>query len=236
MALNFSELGAQPKSRQTAVLFESVNQIQLGAMPPPRYTLLHPAATVTPGDLAIVRRYLSIAANGRPTAPENIESKDSEYRKWLAHGFQARQVDTAPNGIAFMPEYKDWNALSSTDRTDTHTLKLILGNGVAIRAIAENKINPWPDGTTFAKVSWTRDPDRYGGARTGRFEQVAFMIKDRQKYASTAGWGWAQWMGDELKPFGEDAHFAKTCVGCHAPLRSNDYVFTAPIATTRSIQ
>ncbi len=114
---------------------------------------------------------------------------------------------------------------------DTNTLKLILGNDVAMRAIAGHRINPWPDGTAFAKVSWTRQPDPGGVIRTGRFEQVAFMIKNREKYKSTAGWGWAQWMGTELAPLGKDAGFAKECVACHAPLRDNDYVFTEPIGT-----
>lgn len=40
-------------------------------------------------------------------------------------------------------------------------------------------------------------------------------------------------MGTELKPFGMDANFARECVACHAPLRKNDYVFTAPIAAAR---
>src|SRR2546425_1028021 len=49
MHLNFSEFGAQPAARQKAVLFESVAQIQLGAMPPVSYTRLHPGAVVTAG-------------------------------------------------------------------------------------------------------------------------------------------------------------------------------------------
>jgi hypothetical protein len=38
MHLNFSELGAQPAAKQKATLFEAVDQIQLGAMPPASYT------------------------------------------------------------------------------------------------------------------------------------------------------------------------------------------------------
>jgi hypothetical protein len=99
-----------------------------------------------------------------------------------------------------------------------------------MKAIADHNINPWPDGAAFAKVSWRRQPDENGVTRSGKFEQVAFMIKNKEQYASTAGWGWAQWMGTDLKPFGKDARFAQDCVACHAPLRRNDYVFTAPIA------
>ena len=142
----------------------------------------------------------------------------------------------APNGIPFLADYKNWKAISSTERSDTNTLKMILGNDVAMKAIADRSINPWPNGAAFAKVSWRRQPDENGEIRTGKFEQVAFMIKISEKYASTAGWGWAQWMGPELKPFGPDAGFARECVACHAPLRQNDYVFTVPIAASRGTE
>ncbi len=228
-ALNFSDLGAQSRMRQNAILFEAVSQIQMVAMPLRRYSLLHREAVVTASDLAILRQYVLTASVARAAAPD-IEAADVQYRLWIAEGSGTRAVQAAPNGISFLPDYKRWRAVSSTDRTDTNTLKVILGNDVAIRAIADHKINPWPDGTAFAKVSWARQPDQDGVIRTGKFEQVAFMIKDSKKYAATAGWGWAQWMGTELEPFGKDAGFANECVACHAPLRSNDYVFTAPVA------
>jgi heme-binding protein/cytochrome P460 len=233
MVLNFSELGAQPKAHQHAVLFEAVSQIQMGAMPLSRYTRLHPEAVVTPSELAALRDYILPASPARPAAQPDIEAADAQYRHWIAAASMSLSVQSAPNGSAFLPDYKNWKAISSTDRSDTNTLKMILGNDVAIRAIAANNINPWPNGTAFAKVSWMRQADDNGVIRTGKFEQVAFMIKDSGKYASTAGWGWAQWMGAELKPFGSDADFARECVACHAPLRKNDYVFTAPIAAAR---
>lgn len=233
MVLNFSELGAQPKAHQNAVLFEAVSQIQMGAMPLSRYTRLHPDAVVTPGELAVLRDYILPASPARPAAPPDLEAAGAQYRQWIAAPSTSLPVRAAPNGIAFLPGYKNWKAISSTDRADTNTLKMILGNDVAMRAIADNRINPWPNGTAFAKVSWRQQPDENGVIQTGKFEQVAFMIKNSEKYASTAGWGWAQWMGTELKPFGTDAGFARECVACHAPLSKNDYVFTAPIAILR---
>ncbi len=228
--LNFSELGGQSKVRQTAILFEAVNQIQTGAMPLPRYTLLHPKAVVTAGDLAVLRQYLLVASVAKPAAQPEIDAADAQYRQWISGGQRSLQVQTAPNGIPFPSGYKNWKAISSTDRTDQNTLKIVLGNDVAIRAIADHNISPWPEGTVLAKVSWQQKPDQYGVTRTGKFGHVGFLIKNSRKFASTAGWGWAQWTGLELKPFGKDANFARECVACHAPLRRNDYVFTAPMA------
>ena len=40
--LNFSEIGALPEAQQKLALFDAFNQIQLGAMPLPRYRTVHP--------------------------------------------------------------------------------------------------------------------------------------------------------------------------------------------------
>jgi hypothetical protein len=230
--LNFSELGTQSKVKQNAVLFEAVSQIQMGAMPLPRYSRLHPQAVVTAEDLAVLRQYLLAASVLRPATQRDMDAADAQYCQWIAEGQTSRQVQAARNGIPFPYGYKNWKAISSTDRTDQNTFKVILGNDVAIRAIADHNINPWPDGTVLAKVSWQQEPDRLGVTRTGEFGHVGFMIKNSRKYASTAGWGWAQWSGIDLMPFGKDRNFVKECVACHAPLSKNDYVFTAPIAVS----
>jgi hypothetical protein len=232
MHLNFSTVSGQSLLKQKAVLFESVSQIELGAMPPPSYILLHREAVIASDELAVLRDYL-LLIKSKQVAQSDVEATDVQYREWIAAAAEPFAVHAAPNGIAFLPDYKNWKAISSTDRADTNTLKMILANDIAFKAVAANNINPWPDGTAFAKVSWRQQSDENGVVQTGRFEQVAFMIKDSKRYASTAGWGWAQWMGTELKPYGRNANFAGECVACHAPLRKNDYVFTAPIASLR---
>jgi hypothetical protein len=108
-------------------------------------------------------------------------------------------------------------------------MREILGNDVAVKAIADGHINPWPDGTAFAKVAWSQQPDDKGQIHTGAFIQVEFMIRNEKKYADTAGWGWGRWRGTDLKPYGKDAAFTNECVSCHAPVRKNDYVYTMPI-------
>lgn len=225
--LNFSEIGLKPAAMQKAALYEAVNQIQLGAMPLPAYRRMHPEAAVTSGQLAVLRAYL----HAPPTSNQETAAADSQYEQWIAAGTAARQVRAAPNGIEFLPEYKNWKIVSATERFDNGSTRVILGNDVATKAIAENHINPWPDGTTFAKVAWAAVADGNGQQRAGSFQQVEFMIKDRAKYASTKGWGFARWRGAELKPYGASADFTGECVGCHTPVAKNDYVFTMPIAT-----
>ena len=45
-------------------------------------------------------------------------------------------------------------------------------------------------------------PGGDGEIRTGQFEQVSFMIKNKEEYAFTAGWGWAQWTGPSSNRLG----------------------------------
>jgi Haem-binding domain/Cytochrome P460 len=227
--LNFSELGAQPAAKQKGTLIEAVNFIQLGAMPLPSYRAVHPGSVVTTEQLAVLRTYLIPPKPPTATPDADVTAADAQYSKWIADGDGHPQVQDEPNGVAFVPEYKNWTPVSSTDRYDNGTMRQILGNDIAVEAIAENRINPWPDGTIFAKVTWFQQPDGTGFVRSGAFLQVELMIKDSTKYASTAGWGWGRWRGTDLKPYGANADFTNECVGCHMPVRANDYVYTIPI-------
>jgi hypothetical protein len=108
-------------------------------------------------------------------------------------------------------------------------MRIIYANDVAVKAIESGNINPWPDGSIFAKAAWWQQIEKDGTIRIGKFAQIEFMIKDAKKYAGTYGWGWARWRGDDLKPYGKDVHFENECMTCHRPVKNNDYVFTASL-------
>ena len=230
--LNFSEMQLVQGSAQQDLLFEIENHIQSGVMPPRSYLLLHPEAKVTPEKLQILKDYLNPYRTRPASTVAQFAAATEEYEQWIG-GRPAHDVGPAPNGIAFIPEYKNWKAIGSSERLDNETVRLILGNDAAISAIEKNTINPWPDGVMFAKVAWNRLVDESGSAQPGPFWQVEFMIKDSKKFASTLGWGFARWRGANLQPFGKDANFVKGCVGCHYPLSDRDSVFTDPIKTER---
>jgi mono/diheme cytochrome c family protein len=227
--LNFSEMGGLPARQQQETLSEVFNQIQSGDMPPKSYRLLHGESKITPQELATLKSYLD-PYRQRPAADAaQVAAADAEYEEWVQSGHAPAEVRPAPNGIGFIPEYKDWKMVSATERFDSRNIRLVLGNEVAIRAVEANRINPWPDGAIFAKVAWERLTGEDGAVRTGKFWQVEFMIKDSRKYASSLGWGFARWRGADLQPFGKDADFVQACVGCHTPMRDNDFVFTMPV-------
>jgi hypothetical protein len=218
--LDFSNFDRLPGAQQRGILFEAVNQMQFGVMPPKKYSLLHPESRVTPDKVATLERYLMASTHTADAGEPRQEAPQLPTTP--------ANVRPAPNGIAFEPAYKDWKAIGSTERFDNDTLRVVLANDTAVAAIQSNRVNPWPDGTTFAKVAWTQRADGAGSVAAGEFVQVEFMIKGKTQYASTDGWGFARWRGADLVPYGQSAAFTEECVGCHTPMRSNDFVFTEP--------
>lgn len=56
--LNFFEIGKLSRAQQQGILFESISQIEVGAMPLPAYQRLDPESQVTPQQLAVRKNYL----------------------------------------------------------------------------------------------------------------------------------------------------------------------------------
>ena len=237
-ALNFSRFDSLPRGQQAAKLFEAIFQIEQQAMPLPQYTRLHHGGVVSADEMAVLKQYV-LTLGYRP--------KMDTARQLLAAGQLVQWTHAGPapavaadefNGIVYEPlaGFRNWTPVSTTERYDNGTLRVIFGNGVVVKAIREGHTNPWPDGAVFAKVAWDQLPDSSGEIGAGAFRQVEFMIRDGKKYASSFGWGWARWVGGlALKPYGKDASFVEECVNCHRPLDKTDHTFTFPLADTLSL-
>jgi cytochrome c2 len=225
--LNFSTLGNMSPVEQKAKLWESVNQIQTDAMPLKSYAFVHPTAKVSAADLAILKAYLMGLAPIKKledTTKLSVLSVQVNSAESLPE-----HVSSALNGVPYFSDYKNWQVISTTERFDNGTMRVIFGNDIAVRAIRENKIRPWPKGSVLAKAAWDQLENKAGVIRTGAFKQVEFMIKDEDKYASTKGWGFARFKTPKLVPFGKTALFATECINCHRPQKEEDFVFTQPI-------
>ena len=135
----------------------------------------------------------------------------------------------SPNGVPFLPGYADWKVVSTTDRGDNHTLRIITGNDLAMKAIEAHQLPSWPEGAAFAKITFQAADDGHGHIVPGKVVQVEFMEKHRVQFAGTGGWGYARFKGAELKPYGTGPHFENECLGCHEPVRGNDYVYSLPL-------
>lgn len=141
---------------------------------------------------------------------------------------KAGEEPVAPNGIAYLRGWEGWKVVAPSYRPDKDHVRVILGNPAAMEALKQGT-RPFPDGATFAKAAWTiRKHAKFPAAvEPDKFVQVEFMVKDSAKYQATAGWGFARFLGTELKPYGQGPGFVQECFGCHIPVKDNDFVFTS---------
>jgi len=228
--LNFSTWDSLSPVDQKAKLFESVNQVLSGDMPLSSYALVHPSAKLSANDINVLKNYVGrMSVKNKADDPDKIKAAEAQYQKLKGSNPPISSLPKALNGITFIPEYKQWTPISTTDRLDNGTMRVIFGNDAAVEAIKKGKTNPWPDGVVLAKAAWDQLEDSSGNVQTGAFKQVEFMIKNHEKYSSTQGWGWARFKTPEHIAYGKNISFANECVNCHRPLKGNDFVFTIPV-------
>ncbi len=136
------------------------------------------------------------------------------------------------HGIAYPEGWQNWAVIAVSHRTDNNTLRVILGNDIAVAAARSGNTNPWPDGAILGKVVWKDAQLENWKAATapGKFVHAEFMFRDTGKYAATHGWGWARWVGLEQKPFTKGP---QVCISCHTPVKNRNWVFTDPAALPR---
>lgn len=158
------------------------------------------------------------------------------------------QTDSAATpiyGVTLPAGYRDWPLISvATVGSPVNDMRAKLGNDIAMKAFRAGTL-PFPDGTIIARLAWRQTTSEENNRALGPAAEkqlgaeaaqkllsqsfvagpavnVQFMVKDSKKYASTGGWGFAQF--DDGKPADEAVH--KTCFGCHAPAKDRDFVFT----------
>jgi hypothetical protein len=133
-------------------------------------------------------------------------------------------------GVKIPAGYRDWRVISvAHEEGNNNDLRAVLGNDIAIKAYREGKL-PYPDGTIIARLAWSYVASEENNKVFGRAQSfvagppinVQFMVKDSRKYASTGGWGFAQFK--DGKPSDEAVH--QTCFACHVPAKARDFVFT----------
>jgi len=227
--LDFSKWDSVATPAQNNILYYSLNKILEEEMPLPSYTMVHKNAKLNPTDIEILKKYTLSRTPRKTTDTSVINTADKEYTRFIQGEITAGNVKPTSNGIAYIPDYRSWKVISTSDRFDNGTMRIIFANDVAVKAIQNHQTQNWPDGTIIAKAAWKAQVKADGQISIGQFFQVEFMIKDVKKYAKTAGWGWARWRGSDLKPYGANSMFTTECTSCHKPMKDNDYMFTKPL-------
>jgi hypothetical protein len=145
----------------------------------------------------------------------------------------AGRTEAAPVAGNTLPAgHRDWRLISvAREEGDLDDIRAVLGNDAAIAAYRTDT-RPFPDGTVIARLAWSYESSPENDAAFGRRQSfvaghpkngVQLMIKDREAYAATGGWKYAQFDGG--KPL-LDAAVLQRCFECHVAVESRDYVFT----------
>jgi hypothetical protein len=143
-------------------------------------------------------------------------------------------ADLTPNGLELPPDILEWRVIGAASREadDSPTIRVIVGNDIAVEAARAGDTNPWPDGSELAHYVWTAGdspvPLSAGTVNPVAFSGFTLMVKDSVEYASDGGWAFGRWDGDTLET-PADVAFDRACVNCHTDnVADNDFVFTIP--------
>ena len=162
--------------------------------------------------------------------------------QFLGQTSEAAAVDSS---ITLPAGYRDWPLISvAAVGPPVNDVRAKLGNDIAMGDLRQGTI-PYRDGAIIARLAWkqTADPQTSNALRlqaqqvglsaeaiekllsqsfiAGAATNVQLMVKDSKKYASTGGWGFAQFTNGKPDPIVQ-----QSCFACHAPAKATDFVFT----------
>jgi cytochrome c2 len=222
---NFSRWNDLTEAEQETKLWYIVNMIDQGKMPLKSYAALHPSAKVSKDELAVLKDFVISYS-----AEKALKKKNARLTAKPGQLSTTTEKPVALNGVAYTDDYKNWEVISATNRFDNGTMRIIYGNAITVKAIKENKINPWPEGSVIVKVVWNKLPeDKNGEVRTGDFNNAQFMVKDSKKFKDTEGWGFARFSTPKLLAYGKNVGFATECINCHQLASKTGFVFDIPV-------
>jgi len=176
-------------------------------------------------------------APGSPFKPKQISDTAVTKNKGLLlslvltgfslNGLASDNPRSASSDIPYPDGWQEWATIAVSHRNDNNTLRVIVGNDIAVAAARSGNTKPWPEGAVVGKVVWKDSELKDWPAATApsEFVHAEFMFKDSTKFANTYGWGWARWVGLEQEAFDGGM---QVCISCHTPVKNRDWVFTDP--------
>jgi hypothetical protein len=147
---------------------------------------------------------------------------------------QDKYTVQVPNGLAFSEfrGYEDWHVVAVSQSGDL--IEVIVGNPAMIEAYKAGipgNGKPVPDGAKMAKIHWNAKRSAEAPSPTtvpDTLHDIDFMEKDGRRFATTGGWGYAQFNYDAASDsFAPEGTGAECGYACHTIVKTKDYVFTA---------
>ncbi|KQS36232.1 heme-binding domain-containing protein [Pedobacter sp. Leaf194] len=232
---NFSQWTDLAPADQQVKFWEMINMAQNGKMPLPSYLTFHPEAKLTSKEIQVLKDYGQKFIISKPGDTAGVADAERELQGFRISNQTPQRTQVSLNGIKYSDDYKTWKVMVATTRFETRTMRVVYGNDIAIKAIENGDINPWPQGSIIVKVVWNMIEDENGEIRPGTFNNTQWMVKDDKKFPETKGWGFARFNGTKLLAYGKTAKFGTACFNCHKLVKGTGYVFDLPVSRNNEI-
>jgi hypothetical protein len=134
------------------------------------------------------------------------------------------------NGIKFsdyLDFEKKWKLVTVRYRKDTGEMRLTYANELAYEHLLKGS-KDYPEGSVFAKIGIKTVEDKAfpSSAVPGSARRYQFMVREKKKFESTDGWGYALF-DKSGKIYPEDqAVQSAACAACHRIVPERGYVFS----------
>jgi len=231
--MNFSEWDKLSDAEKKGKFYAIFNMVRAEKMPLPSYVLTHPVSKLSENEIETIKQFaLSLSEKDAFIPLHTVTDTTRAFRTQQTFAPQRAaiaEVPVSPNGIIYNAEFKSWKVIGMSTLID-NSIRIIYGNDIAVKAIAEENFHPWPDGSAIAKAVFKQTRKASGEIVPGDFLNMQYMVKDNANYSGTEGWGFAKFNGQELKPTGKTALFAQqSCISCHRQLAaSTGFLFNVP--------
>jgi len=232
---NFSTWDTLSAADQQGRFWEIVNMAIAGKMPLTSYTTVHPQANLSVQDIEVLQEYAREMSPAKYQDTSVINQAEKEFHDFQ-QGNSNNRVPVAANGVAYVPDYQNWQIISTTNRFDNHSIRILYGNDIAVKAIRDNHTHPFPEGSTVVKAVWNSIESENGDIVPGSLNSIQIMTKNSTQFPDSKGWGFAKFNGIQLVPYGHTPLFNSTCYNCHKIADNNDYIFNLPLQNEAGVR
>jgi hypothetical protein len=137
---------------------------------------------------------------------------------------------TEMSGIA-LKDYegfeRNWHFVTVRFRKDTNEMRLTYANDTAWEALSKH-VAEFPKGSVFAKIgiATAEDPAFSSSAVPSGARRYQFMVRDKEKFKTSDGWGYALFDPNGLTFPENPARTTAACAACHHIVPERNYVFS----------